>query len=146
MEAIRSSETSVNTTSTRCHIPEDCFLHSHRRESLKSYVFILCLPPTVFLRKKQLFYMQQAYINCRAIQTTSSCLHHRHHRLQGLSLLAHSSFLKHQEAIFFLAFLDHVFLSDNKTDLFASSFSRHPANFSYFRVFVCQTPSSLVVA
>jgi hypothetical protein len=27
MEAIRSSETSGNTTSTRCHIPEDCFLH-----------------------------------------------------------------------------------------------------------------------
>jgi hypothetical protein len=28
MKAIRSSETSVNI-STRCHIPEDCFLHSH---------------------------------------------------------------------------------------------------------------------
>jgi hypothetical protein len=27
MEATRSSETSVNTTSTQCHIPEDCFLH-----------------------------------------------------------------------------------------------------------------------
>jgi hypothetical protein len=27
MEAIRFSETSVNTTSTRCHIPEDCFLY-----------------------------------------------------------------------------------------------------------------------
>jgi hypothetical protein len=26
MEAIRFSETSVNTTSTWCHIPEDCFL------------------------------------------------------------------------------------------------------------------------
>jgi hypothetical protein len=23
---------------TRCHIPEDCFLHSHRRENLKSYI------------------------------------------------------------------------------------------------------------
>jgi hypothetical protein len=31
LEAIRSSETSVNTTSTRRHIPEDCFLHSHRQ-------------------------------------------------------------------------------------------------------------------
>jgi hypothetical protein len=27
MEAIHSSETSVNTTSTRCHIPEVCFIH-----------------------------------------------------------------------------------------------------------------------
>jgi hypothetical protein len=33
----RSSETSVNTISILRHIPEDCFLHSHRRENLKSY-------------------------------------------------------------------------------------------------------------
>jgi hypothetical protein len=37
MEAIRSSETSVNTISTRRHIPEDDILHSHRRQNLKSY-------------------------------------------------------------------------------------------------------------
>jgi hypothetical protein len=37
MEAIRSSETSVNTISTLRHIPEDDSLHSHRRENLKSY-------------------------------------------------------------------------------------------------------------
>jgi hypothetical protein len=42
MEAIRSSETSVHTRSTRRHIPEDSILHSHRRENLKSYtMFIL---------------------------------------------------------------------------------------------------------
>jgi hypothetical protein len=27
MEVVRSPETSVNTISTRYHIPEDCFLH-----------------------------------------------------------------------------------------------------------------------
>jgi hypothetical protein len=38
MEAIRSSETSVQSTiSTRRHTPEDGILHSHRRENLKSY-------------------------------------------------------------------------------------------------------------
>jgi hypothetical protein len=42
MEAIRSSETSVqSTTSTRRHTPEDGILHSHRRENLKSYVLLL---------------------------------------------------------------------------------------------------------
>jgi hypothetical protein len=37
MEAIRSSETSVNKISTRRHIPEDGILHSHRRVNLKSH-------------------------------------------------------------------------------------------------------------
>jgi hypothetical protein len=37
MEAIRSSETSVNTRPTQRHIPENDILHSHRCESLRSY-------------------------------------------------------------------------------------------------------------
>jgi hypothetical protein len=37
MEAIRSSETSV-LRATRRNAPEDCILHSHRRENLKSYI------------------------------------------------------------------------------------------------------------
>jgi hypothetical protein len=41
MEAIRSSETTVDTTSTQHHIPENCFLHSHSRENLKSYMISL---------------------------------------------------------------------------------------------------------
>jgi hypothetical protein len=38
MQAICSSETSVHTSSTRRHIPQDSILHSHCCENLKSYI------------------------------------------------------------------------------------------------------------
>jgi hypothetical protein len=38
MEAIRSSETSVHTISTRRYIPEDGIRHSHRRENIKTTI------------------------------------------------------------------------------------------------------------
>jgi hypothetical protein len=42
MEAICSSETSVEThLTTRHHIPEDDTLHNHRCENLKSYILML---------------------------------------------------------------------------------------------------------
>jgi hypothetical protein len=37
MEAIHSSETSIQTRTTRRHIQENGILHSHRRETLKCY-------------------------------------------------------------------------------------------------------------
>jgi hypothetical protein len=41
MEAVRSSETSVHTRTTRRHIPENGIFHSHRRENLKSYTVLI---------------------------------------------------------------------------------------------------------
>jgi hypothetical protein len=41
MEETLSPESSILTRAARRHIPEDVILRSHRRESLKSYLYIL---------------------------------------------------------------------------------------------------------
>jgi hypothetical protein len=41
MEAIPSSETSLNARSTQRHIAEDDILHSHWYENLKSYISVI---------------------------------------------------------------------------------------------------------
>jgi hypothetical protein len=40
MEAIGCSETPIHTRSTRRHIPEEGILHNHRRENLKSHIYL----------------------------------------------------------------------------------------------------------
>jgi hypothetical protein len=45
-EALSSSETSVLTRAARRNISEDAILHSHRREFLKTYLFINYLSST----------------------------------------------------------------------------------------------------
>jgi hypothetical protein len=84
MEGIRSSETSVDTRSTRRHIPEDGILHSHRCENLKSYIVMhICIPLKLLLfysnkisqnnplTCKERLYQLDEFIACSII---SSCL------------------------------------------------------------------------
>jgi hypothetical protein len=65
MEAVCSSKTSVLTTATRSHIPEDGNFHGRRRENLKSYIPIISLNTTdiysVFREVRTSNLTQQSY-------------------------------------------------------------------------------------
>jgi hypothetical protein len=49
IEATRSSETSILTRSTQCHISKDIVLHSHLRENLKSHNHLVIWASLLFV-------------------------------------------------------------------------------------------------
>jgi hypothetical protein len=67
MEAIRSSETSVLTRATRGNNPEDDILHSHRCETLKSYMELFPFPRDVWETPTALVPLERADLSHRTI-------------------------------------------------------------------------------
>jgi hypothetical protein len=67
MEAICSSETSVETRgTTRHHIPEDDTLHNHRCENLKSYIGTLFWHNVQYVCKQYIF-LQMWLVHCECV-------------------------------------------------------------------------------
>jgi hypothetical protein len=82
MEEARSSETSVLTTLTQCHIPEDTTLQSHHQENLKSYIcwhglWHSNIQTTAILKIYHLKWMEKWSINCW-VHTSQFQLHYQY--------------------------------------------------------------------
>jgi hypothetical protein len=75
-QALSSSETSVLTRATRRIIPEDGFLHSHRRENLKPYIhslFVIYLTLCFCVSSKHLQMTSQ--FNEKLPVASRTCIH-----------------------------------------------------------------------
>jgi hypothetical protein len=110
MEAIRSSEPSVqSTTSTRPHTSEDGILHSHRRENLKSYIIVYKLTrifsclfhvETGFPAEISLFSERRDPGQYRTAHMTSICQKNNYLRKRGLrSALKACGKLQHRNPV-----------------------------------------------
>jgi hypothetical protein len=78
MEAVRTSETSVNINlTTRRYIPEESKLHTRRRENLKSHMVDICFEKTGYKQKWYKLYFTQQQTAYNSVLVFKCCSLHK---------------------------------------------------------------------